>query len=72
MASKTTSKTPVTKTSTSKASKAELVEVEEVHEEVTQSVEQNLIEDSEVKQPMKKSQMLDQKYLQLLKNIMLD
>jgi hypothetical protein len=52
MASKTTSKTPVTKTSTSKASKAELVEVDEVQEEVDQPVEQTKSKTKAIKEPV--------------------
>jgi len=60
MASKTTSKTPVTKTSTStKASKAELVEVDEVHEEVEQLVEQTKTKTKAVKEPVPETAQQD-------------
>ena len=60
MASKTTSKTPVTKTSVStKASKAELVEVEEVHEEVSQPVEQTKSKTKAVKEPVPETAQQD-------------
>ena len=59
MASKTTSKTPVTKTSTSKASKAELVEVEEVQEEVSQPVEQTKSKTKAVKEPVPETAQQD-------------
>jgi hypothetical protein len=58
MASKTTSKTPVTKTTVStKASKAELVE--EVHEEVEQTVEQTKTKTKAVKEPVPETAQQD-------------
>ena len=60
MASKTTSKTPVTKTTVStKASKAELVEVDEVHEEVDQPVEQTKSKTKAVKEPVPETAQQD-------------
>ena len=58
MASKTTSKTPVTKTTVStKASKAELVE--EVHEEVDQPIEQTKSKTKAVKEPVPETAQQD-------------
>ena len=60
MASKTTSKTPVTKTTVStKASKAELVQVDEVQEEVSQPVEQTKSKTKAVKEPVPETAQQD-------------